>query len=119
MLQRSEKLEREMSVGHQDNSNHPALPFVAMSRSTAQRLAVVRSARLRIAVPLGSRRRRIDRVGWFRSKVYRHPVTQALPLPYFVQCGEIGKGKAAACVTVPQGVVKKGLFLSSPSDLAA
>jgi len=63
MLKRSEKLWREMSVGHQDNSDHPALPFVAMSRSTAQRLAVVPGAPSRIAVPLGSRRRRIDGVG--------------------------------------------------------
>ncbi len=52
-------------------------------------------------------------------QVYRHPVTQALSLPYFVQCGEIGKKKAAACVTVTQGIVKKGIFLCIPTPPAA
>lgn len=37
MLQRSEELGREVSVGHQDNSDHSALPFVVMLRSTPQR----------------------------------------------------------------------------------
>jgi len=58
-------------------------------------------------------------VGSFRGKVYRHPVTQGLSLPYFVQCGEIGKKKAAACVTVTQGIVKKGIFLCIPTPPAA
>ena len=105
MLQRCEKLGREVSVGHQDNSDHSALPFVVMSRWTAQRHTVVPGALSRAAVPGPPEAK--DRSPPSRGLAIT--VTRAASPPYFVQCGGIGKKKAAECVTVTQDAVKKGL----------